>query len=333
MKILYSIQGTGNGHLSRAKSILPYLEKYGQVDYLISGRNYCLDFPVKMKYHCHGVSFKYDNKGGIDYLKTFKSLSVKQFFKEVNEIPVHQYDFVINDFEPVTVRACKQKKVPCISFSHHASFLSSKVPMPPGRKDYLAWSIMKNYARTKNNIGLHFEPYDDFIFTPVIKDELRNVTAQNEGHITVYLSSFSLDNLYKIFSKFPQYKFEVFHCDVEVAWRKHNIEFKPANSKMFNQSLLHSNGLIAHAGFETPAEAFYLGKPMFLFPIKNQFEQACNAAAAEKLGAVVAYKIDDRLESKIRCWLEDKKGVQIDFPHHTDFLIQQVISRAENIKN
>lgn len=81
MKILYSIQGTGNGHLSRAKSILPYLEKYGQVDYLISGRNYCLDFPVKMKYHCHGVSFKYDNKGGIDYLKTFKSLSVKQFLR------------------------------------------------------------------------------------------------------------------------------------------------------------------------------------------------------------------------------------------------------------
>ena len=36
MKILYSVQATGNGHIARAKEILPYLKKYGEVDALIS---------------------------------------------------------------------------------------------------------------------------------------------------------------------------------------------------------------------------------------------------------------------------------------------------------
>ena len=33
MKIFYAIQGTGNGHLSRAEQLYPYLQKYGEVDF------------------------------------------------------------------------------------------------------------------------------------------------------------------------------------------------------------------------------------------------------------------------------------------------------------
>ncbi|MFM9142402.1 MAG: glycosyl transferase, partial [Bacteroidota bacterium] len=31
-RILYAVQGTGNGHLSRAGAILPALQKRGEVD-------------------------------------------------------------------------------------------------------------------------------------------------------------------------------------------------------------------------------------------------------------------------------------------------------------
>ena len=37
MKILYAIQGTGNGHLSRSMDIVPLLKKMGEVDVLVSG--------------------------------------------------------------------------------------------------------------------------------------------------------------------------------------------------------------------------------------------------------------------------------------------------------
>ena len=37
MKILYAIQGTGNGHLSRAVDIVPELKKFGNLDLFVSG--------------------------------------------------------------------------------------------------------------------------------------------------------------------------------------------------------------------------------------------------------------------------------------------------------
>jgi len=36
MKILYAVQATGNGHISRATQLLPYMEKYGEVDVFLS---------------------------------------------------------------------------------------------------------------------------------------------------------------------------------------------------------------------------------------------------------------------------------------------------------
>ena len=39
MKILYGVQGTGNGHMARTKALLPELKKSGaQIDFVFSGR-------------------------------------------------------------------------------------------------------------------------------------------------------------------------------------------------------------------------------------------------------------------------------------------------------
>ena len=39
MKILYGVQGTGNGHLSRTRALLPALQRPGvEIDFVFSGR-------------------------------------------------------------------------------------------------------------------------------------------------------------------------------------------------------------------------------------------------------------------------------------------------------
>ena len=38
MKIFYAVQATGNGHISRAVELLPYLQQYGQVDVFFKWR-------------------------------------------------------------------------------------------------------------------------------------------------------------------------------------------------------------------------------------------------------------------------------------------------------
>ena len=62
MKILYGIQGTGNGHLSRGEFIYDLLKKYSDcVDVLISGSNYSLEPSMPVKYRNKGVTFSINN--------------------------------------------------------------------------------------------------------------------------------------------------------------------------------------------------------------------------------------------------------------------------------
>ena len=56
MKILYAVQATGNGHISRAMELLPYLNEYGNTDIFLSGDNSNLAFDVPVKYRSKGLS-------------------------------------------------------------------------------------------------------------------------------------------------------------------------------------------------------------------------------------------------------------------------------------
>ena len=97
MKILYAVQATGNGHISRAVELLPYLEQYGQVDVFLSGENCHLPTSLPVKYKSRGVSLFYGNRGGLNYFKMWQKFSIKRIWKEAKALPVEDYDIVINE--------------------------------------------------------------------------------------------------------------------------------------------------------------------------------------------------------------------------------------------
>ena len=84
MKILYAIQGTGNGHLSRARDIVPILQQSHEVDILVSGTQADVDLPFEVRYKFNGLSFIFGKKGGIDLLETYKRSRLKVLFNEIN---------------------------------------------------------------------------------------------------------------------------------------------------------------------------------------------------------------------------------------------------------
>jgi UDP-N-acetylglucosamine:LPS N-acetylglucosamine transferase len=71
LKILYAIQGTGNGHMSRAQVFIPILSKYGDVDVLISSKDHDIKINHPIKYHINGLGFTFGKNGGIDYWQSF----------------------------------------------------------------------------------------------------------------------------------------------------------------------------------------------------------------------------------------------------------------------
>ena len=55
MKIFYAVQATGNGHISRAMELLPFLRVYGQVDVFLSGANSQLKADMPVRYRSKGL--------------------------------------------------------------------------------------------------------------------------------------------------------------------------------------------------------------------------------------------------------------------------------------
>jgi uncharacterized protein (TIGR00661 family) len=302
MKIFYAIQATGNGHISRATQLYPYLQKFGDVDFFMSGNNASLEIDLPVKYKSKGCSLHYSKCGGLDYWDIAKNIKPLQLLKDAKSLPLKNYDVVINDFDSITSLACKLQKVHSVQFGHQASFISESTPRPE-KKSMMGEMILKHYAPSPKNIGLHFEKYDSFILPPIIKDEIIQAEPKDSKHITVYLPSFDKDCLEKAFNKLPEQDFHWFLNEVAFKHTVGNITYYPVNQKLFNQSLISCHGIITGGGFETPAEALYLRKKILSIPIRKHYEQECNAAALKKMGVPVVYEIGNTFDLIIEKWL------------------------------
>jgi uncharacterized protein (TIGR00661 family) len=332
MKIFYAVQATGNGHISRAMEILPYLQKYGEVDILLSGNNATLPVDLPVKYRSKGMSLHYSCKGTLNYYKTISLTSYFQVLKDAKNLPVEQYDLVLNDFDHVTSLACSIKNKSSINFGHQASFMSPNTPRPVKINKTGEW-ILKKYAKATHYIGLHFDRYDDFILPPVIKEKIWNAQPSDQGYITVYLPSYCDKDLEKIFSHFHEVRFQVFSRQSSFSRSLKNLTFIPVNNLLFTESLIHCHAIITGAGFETPSEAMFLNKKLMTIPIQGQYEQKCNAEALKKLGVMTLDKIDTSFPEHFNKWLQNSNPIALAYQKPTAETIEEMMEKALAIGN
>lgn len=331
MKILYAIQATGNGHVSRANEIIPFLLKKCELDILLSGTqaDVLLNHPIK--YNSKGLCFIFGKKGGVDLLKTFQQMKSKRFLNEIKALPVEDYDLVINDFEPISAWACKLKNITCIALSHQFAVLHDNAPKPV-KPDFLSTMILKYYAPAKTGVGFHFKKYGNNIFTPVIKNEIRNATVSNLGHYTVYLPAYADKKLISFFSNFKDVEWQIFSKHTQKTYHVNNCHIKPVSTVDFTKSFISCAGIICGAGFETPAEALLLGKKLLVIPMKHQYEQHCNAAALQDLGVPVIKNLKKKQVYTIENWINQKEALQINFPDETENIIDFVLTSKSSKK-
>ena len=326
MKILYAIQGTGNGHISRARDIIPLLQRKGDLDILISGTEADVDLGFPVRYKLKGMSFVFGKSGGIDLISTYKKAKLKRFFQEVQSIPVDEYDLVINDFEPVSAWACHHHKKECVGLSHQAAVLNKKSPQPTN-SDFVGKSILKNYAPVSDQYGFHFRAYDTKIFTPVIRDEIRNADNIVLPHYTVYLPAYDDEKIIKVLSKIRHVEWDVYSKHTKRKYQKKNISISPVSNAAFIKSLVSATGVLCGAGFETPAEALFLKKKLMVVPMKGQFEQQCNAAALKEMGVPVIKKFKKGNLDKILDWVTNGTIIPVDYPNITSLVIDEVFKK------
>ncbi len=324
LKILYAIQGTGNGHVARAREIIPLLQQFGELDIVLSGDQSEVNLPCEITYRSKGLTFVYNRKGGLSYWKTIFKNDLLKIINEVRSFPVNNYDVIINDFEFITAWACKIRGKRCFGLGHQVAFLSPKVPRP-SKKSRIGEFILKNYAPCTDRIGFHFDHFDDFVEKPVIRSEIRQAQISNKGHYTVYLPAYSDEKLTEFLSLIQNVEWHIFSKNCTKAYSYKNLSFSPVSNQSFIKSFTSCEGLLTSAGFESPAEAIYMGKKLFVIPIKGQYEQFCNAEAMKTLGIPSIKLLNHNTLEELKRWVANSSPIQVNYPDQTKEIIQKRI--------
>ncbi len=327
MKVLYATQATGNGHLVRALELIPYIKKHVDLDIFVSGTQGQIALPFNVDYKKYGLSFVLGEQGGISYFRTAKSLKLGKLIRDIKQCNVRDYDLILNDFEPITAWAARVKKVKTVALSHQASFKSQHTPRPPKRNKTQEF-ILRHYAPAKEYMGFHFKPYDENIRTPIISRDIRSVINNERMQVSVYLPAYSALFLSGFFSKFPAYQWKIFSPGIKQVQAIENVEFHPVSRHGWLDAFAKSSALLIGAGFEGPSEAIHHGKKLMVIPMKNQYEQICNAQALKELGIDVVDDISDDFEHRIGNWLDSDKRLKLHYPDHSEEIILDLLNRA-----
>ncbi len=320
MKILYAFQGTGNGHLARAQEIIPILKKHALVDSLISGHQTQLKSDFDIDFRFKGISLLYNKTGGLSYKKTLLENNFCKAAKVIKDLDLSAYDLIINDFEPLTGWVAKLKHLPILELSHQASLTFKETPKPE-KKDWFGDLILKHYVPCDKKIGFHFDNYNSHIKKPVIRQKIRKLNPDNKGHYLVYLPSFS-DEVITNFLTRIDVEWKVFSKYAKQHQKFNNVEIFPIDETTYLELFETCEGILCNAGFETPAEALFMNKKLFVIPIENQYEQECNAFALEKMGIATSEKLDP---VKIREWINSENRLEVDYPDNIESILTKEI--------
>ncbi|MFV0478750.1 MAG: MJ1255/VC2487 family glycosyltransferase [Parahaliea sp.] len=302
MRILYGVQGTGQGHISRARAMARALAQQDvQVDWLFSGRRPDQFFDMQafgqFQYR-RGLTFT-TKAGRVSYTGTALGNNIFHFLKDIYRLKLDQYDLIVSDFEPVSAWAGQLSDIPTIGIGHQYAF-GKTTPIAGG--NVLSRQIIRHFAPVSTALGLHWHPYADNVLPPIL--DLPQRTQSTGHHILVYLPFEDQQAVSHWLRAFPDYHFHQYAPGLSTT-RVGNIWQHPPSIRLFKQDLARCRGVICNSGFELISECLQWHKPVLTKPLTGQMEQLSNALALAQLG--YAHTIDRLCKTSLAQWLHTPK--------------------------
>ena len=320
MKIFYGVQGTGNGHITRARVMAKELYAAGiDVNFQFTGRpaDKYFDMDIFNGYQLRtGLTFNTE-KGHVSYFKTARDAKPITFIKDVSALDLSSYDLVISDFEPVTAWAAKKQKKAVLGIGHQYAF-NHKIPREGA--DPVAARILKYFAPADIGVGLHWHHFGQAILPPIIDTPATPKTVIR-NKIIVYLPFEDQHEVLRLLSPFKDFEFHIYAPETVPSTAGH-IRCNPLSRDGFQKDIYDCYGIISNAGFELASESLQLGKKILAKPLHAQMEQISNAAALQQLG--YGHVMNELDASVIEHWLHDRHAVQITYPNVAKVLVQWI---------
>lgn len=284
--ILYGVNGEGSGHSTRSKVIIEHLQKQGHTVRLVSFdrglRNLAADFDITEIYGLRLAYVRNKVRYGKTLVRNLFSArgavkSIRQLMRLADEWRI---DVVITDFEPLTARVARRKRLPLISIDNQHCLTHARISYPRQyRKEAAAAKMVTRMMVPRADAVLITSFFnaplrrDACIFPPILRSEVLQTRATDGDQVLVYVTAPSpqLAALLKqVNQRFICYGFGRTGQD-------ENLLFKAPALSGFLADLAACKSVIANCGFSLISEALHLGKPFLAWPVKKQFEQIFNA--------------------------------------------------------
>jgi len=342
-RFIFTVQGEGRGHLTQAISLTQIAHEAGHevVGYAVGsfqGRkipSFFADFigntPL-IQYE--SPSINYGKGKSVQLGKTAMQGFTKfgTYWKSATQlgefIDKLQPDGIVNFYESITglYNLKTGSKIPCMSIGHQYLLLSEHFESIPD-KTFDRFLLNVNTKITaigsRKLLGLSFRsmPNDEkrniIAVPPLLRQEIKSIQPQDGERWLAYLTHFRLADEIMAWSKeHPEIKLDCFWDNptrkTEYQYSD-SLTFHPIDAVKYLEKMTHCAGLISTAGFESVAEAMYLGKPVMMVPVPNHIEQMINAHDGELSGAGVKAQSFDL--NTFHDYLPKHKSVQDTFQH------------------
>ena len=217
-------------------------------------------------------------------------------------------DVIINFFEPMMGVLARKRgvSIPTVAIAHQYMFLHPGYRFPPGRWGWRAltqwgthcttWGAdaciaLSLYPAASGRSASLWETAPCTVMPPLLRKDVRRRPLHTER--APYFQVYLLNDSYA--AQLLRWHRAHPHVPLRCFWERSGIDtpeqvddtltIYPLSAERFIQSMAQARGLATTAGFESVAEALYLGTPVQAVPVPGHYEQMCNAYDTVRAGA------------------------------------------------
>jgi len=308
LRCLFIVQGEGRGHLTQAMSLRRQLAAGGhEVTGVVVGQSRSRTVPSFFETafaapvtYVDSPSFVPDDEDRavrVGRTLVHELTRTPAFLEGLAAIDAaverHEPDVIVNFFEPLggLYAAYYRPATPIVAIAHQYMFHHPAYEFPPGRP-VQRWAA-RAFARVTawgaaRRLALSLYPAPDrpadglVVLPPLLrKDLFRQPTDRTEPFFLVYiLNSGYADQVIRWHENHPEVRLHCFWDRPQAAPVEHyddTLTFHQLDDEKFLSLMARCQGFVSTAGFESIAEAMYLGKPVQVVPVAGHYEQCCNA--------------------------------------------------------
>jgi len=318
LRCLFVVQGEGRGHLTQAMALRRLLREVGhEVAGVVVGKSRGQAVPAFFRDAFEEPVTQVESPS---FVSDGQDRSVRPWatlLREAGRTPTfwrslevldtaidrHEPDVVVNFFEPLMgiYAASRRPLVPIVAVAHQYMFLHPAYQFPSGRW-VQQWGA-KAFARltawgASRRLALSLYPAPDrpqdrlTVLPPLLRaDVFRQPQGRSEPFFLVYiLNSGYAEEVIQWHERNPEVPLHCFWDRPDAAPVERyddTLTFHQIDDEKFLSLMARCQGFVSTAGFESIAEAMYLGTPVQVVPVEGHYEQHCNAVDAVRAGAGV----------------------------------------------